>query len=473
MSAPEPFARRAIPSRGSILTWIEQIYARGIRRPGYPADRWTEEFCVDRFRDFGLERVRLEPVPLPYWEPRSWSLHVAGNGAEVDLSCFPLPHSAPTDSLEADLVPFDPTAPDGVRGKLSLYDVPLLRVPPAWIARGGPPPQHIDPAIAERGRRGGRCFDPEATSEGALQVLPFGAEIQSVMEPSIAAGAAGFVGVLRDYPGDSLDYYVPYDAIERPIPGVWIRGSDGARLRSMLERGPLRARLKVDSVREEITSHNVVGELPGADEEQVVIGSHHDGPWSSAVEDGSGIALVLAQASYWASVPRSERPHRLIFLLNAGHMAGGAGCAAYLERHASELERIVLELHLEHTAREFVERDGRVVPSGLPETRWWFTSRVPSLETAVSKAIEAERLGRSLVIPPDALGPHPTTDGGFFHTRGVPLVNFLTAPFYLFDSIDTLDKIHQESLVPVTRAAIRIIQSTAGISATAMRNACA
>ena len=51
----------------------------------------------------------------------------------------------------------------------------------------------------------------------------------------------------------------------------------------------------------------------------------------------------------------------------------------------------------------------------------------------------------------------------------MPLVNFLTAPFYLFDAMDTLDKIHRPSLVPVTRAAIRIVESTAGISAAAMR----
>src|SRR5208283_42850 len=49
-------------------------------------------------------------------------------------------------------------------------------------------------------------------------------------------------------------------------------------------------------------------------------------------------------------------------------------------------------------------------------------------------------------------GPSPTTDGGPFHLAGVPLVNFLTAPFYLFDAIDTLDKIHRPSLVPVTPA---------------------
>ena len=53
---------------------------------------------------------------------------------------------------------------------------------------------------------------------------------------------------------------------------------------------------------------------------------------------------------------------------------------------------------------------------------------------------------------------------------GVPLVNFLTAPFYLFVSQDTLDKINRPSLVPVTRATVRIIESTAGQTAAAMRS---
>ena len=166
-------------------------------------------------------------------------------------------------------------------------------------------------------------------------------------------------------------------------------------------------------MRETITCYNVVGELPGADDETVIIGSHHDGPWSSAVEDGSGIALVLAQAAYWSRLPRAERPHRLLFLLNAGHMAGGAGTRASSTRTARELDRVVLEVHLEHTANEFVEHDGALQPTGHPEARWWFTSRVARLRSGRPRsASRPNDLHRSLILPPDAFGPHPTTDGG-------------------------------------------------------------
>jgi hypothetical protein len=77
-------------------------------------------------------------------------------------------------------------------------------------------------------------------------------------------------------------------------------------------------------------------------------------------------------------------------------------------------------------------------------------------------------------MPPDGFppgSPAPPTDGAFFHPAGVPIVNFLTAPMYLFAAQDTLDKIHTPSLVPVTRAGIRIINSLQGRSAAEMRAA--
>ncbi|MEN8162185.1 MAG: M28 family peptidase, partial [Myxococcota bacterium] len=372
-----------VPDAKQIHAWIETIFDRGIRRPGTPADRWTEQFCLERFRAFGLGSVRLEPVRLPAWEPREWSLRVDGPGGALELPCFPLPHSAPTEERDLELVAWNPDSPTDAKGKAVLEDVRLVRLPAT--------------APAARAARQGaglseaeRIVDPRGTFAEATHLLPFGPRIQWVLEPALEAGAAAWIGALVDYPGDSCEYYVPYDAEARAIPGLWIRGSDGARLRALLAAGPVRVRLRVDSRREEIVSHNVVGELPGADDEWVVIGSHHDGPWASAVEDASGVALVLAQAAYWSRVPREERPHRLVFLLNAGHMAGGTGCLAFLEAHAANVERIVLEIHLEHAAREFAGRDGTPAPTGEPEVRWFFTSRIPALERAVADALAAE-----------------------------------------------------------------------------------
>lgn len=445
-----------IPAEATIYSWIEEVFAHGIRRPGYAADRWAEGWIQGQFRALGLERVRAEPVEMPSWEPKSASLSVIPrDGRSVDVACFALPFSAPTDGTQCDLVAYEESDPGRVRGAASLCDVRLSALPHAVMAR-----------LATW------SYDPDGTFAGdASHLLPFGRGAQAVMEPSIEAGAAAFVGVLAGYPGDSRDYYVPYDAKARPIPGVWISGSDGARIRELLGGGPVRARIRIDATSAPIACYNIIGELAGADDETVVIGSHHDGPWASAVEDASGISLVLAQAVYWSRVPQGERPHRLVFLLNSGHMAGGAGQAAFVREHRAELDRCVLEVHLEHAANEFTEADGQLGPTGEPEVRWWFTTRIPQLEETVRGAIKTEDLRRSYIVPPTIFGEKPTTDGADFHLAGVPLVHFLTAPFYLFDSMDTLDMIHRPTLEPLTRATIRIIESTAKVSAAAMRAA--
>src|SRR5262245_24164725 len=99
-----------IPSSARIYAWIEEIFGHGIRRPGYPADRWAEAWIEEQFRAAGLDRVRREPLQLPYWEPRQWSLSL--DGAQIE--CFPLPHAAASAPIDAELVRFDPAAPERV-----------------------------------------------------------------------------------------------------------------------------------------------------------------------------------------------------------------------------------------------------------------------------------------------------------------------------------------------------------------------
>jgi hypothetical protein len=451
---------RAVPGERTIHRWIERIVAQGIRRPGYPADAWTERFAADGFRRAGLCDVRLEPVAVSRWEPHAATLDVTPAGdATRRLACFPVPYAAPAERLELDLVAYDAARPGAVAGRASLVDARVVRLPPDFLARAGSAPADLT----------GRVYDPEGTFAGTQHVLPHTLERRRILDGSIDAGAAAFVGALVDYPGGGHQYYVPYDGVARPIPGVWVSGRDGAWLRSRLAEGPVRITLTVRATTRPARSHNVVGELPGADDDLVIVGSHHDGPWASAVEDASGVALVLAQARFWAAQPRHRRPHRMVFVLHAGHMSGGAGLDAYLAEHAADLDRVVLELHLEHAALEAVERRGRLVATDRCTPRWFFTSRIPRLEAAVAGSFVAERLTRSMILAPDAVGAQPPTDGGAYHRLGVPVVQFLAAPSYLFDPADTLDKVDRAHLVPLTRAAARVVQATQGVSAAAMR----
>jgi hypothetical protein len=267
-----------------------------------------------------------------------------------------------------------------VRGKASLYDVELLRLPADFLVTQGDAAE-LDPTT--------RTIDPDGTLEDATHILPFGGDIMDVMEKSIDAGATVFIGSLKNYPGNSFKLLRSLRRPGAPHPGVWVSGTDGAWLREQLAAGPVKIKLAVASTLEDYESHNVVGELPGADDEVVMIGSHHDGPWSSAVEDGSGISLVLAQATYWAAQPADKRPHKMVFLLHGGHMSDGAGLHQYIEAHREELAKVVLEIHLEHAApRVRRGRGRRAEVARHAHAKWWFVSRLPELEASVKDALE-------------------------------------------------------------------------------------
>jgi Peptidase family M28 len=437
-----------------MMAEIETIVGFGIRRPGYAADQRAAEWAARRFSELGLLDVALEPVALPMWEPGEARLDVwpADDVAAVEkFTGFALPYTRGCVDLERDLVPLDAT--DVRRDQIVVEPLSFMELPQSLMRDGAT-----------------FIYDPDGDFDTLVQTLPFGPRLNQVADAAVEAGAAGYVGMLTGLPWETCSYYVPYDAEPRPLSALWLSRSDGHRLQRLTSAGPCRARLNVDGTTATITSHNVVGHLPGRGDERVIIGSHHDAPWASAVEDASGMALAAAQAEYWAGVPAAGRPHNLTFLLTAGHMAGGAGTRAFVARHADLLEHVVLELHLEHAAAE-VRGDGeRLALTGRPEPRWWFTSTEPGLEAAVADALRHEDLRRSLVLRPTVFGAAPTTDGSAFYLAGVPIVHFLTAPMYLFDAADTIDKIHVPSLEPVTRAAIRIIESLRGRTAAELRN---
>lgn len=448
--------RELVPTDEAIFGWISEITAQGIRRPAYPADRWTEEHCLRWFRELGMENARLEPFRVNRWEPNRWSLQAWNKGERAssafDIACFPVPYTLPAHDVTAELVAFDGRG--AARGNALFVHRELPRLPYEGF---------LTAATA--------WYDPEHTFRGYEQVLPFSTGRAEEIDAMIAAGASAFIGSVGAYPGDCCEQYAPYRGEALESSGVWVSGNSGLQVEEMLARGPVSIRLNVESEMRAAESNNVLGELPGADEELVVVGSHHDGPWMSAVEDASGVALVLAQAEYWSRVPREDCPHRMLFLLQGGHMAGGAGHKAFTALHSGEMERMVLSVHLEHAAAECVESEGVLRTTGRPEPRWWFTSRIPTLEKTVLEAIELERLARSVVLHPGVFGGHLPTDASGFNDARVPLVSFLSAPFYLFDSQDTLEKVDRENLSSLTRATIRIIESTCGQSAKSMREA--
>jgi hypothetical protein len=431
---------------------IDSILGFGIRLPGHAGDRLAEAWAVERFVEIGLRDVGREPVELAMWESSGAELEVWSAPFPETVHRFEglaIPYTEACVDLERDLVASESGAQ---RGQIVVEPLAFTELPQSILSEGA-----------------AFVFDPDSDFDTLVQTLPFGPLLNLVIDPAVEAGVAGYVGILTGVPWETCHYYVPYDATPRALSGLWLSRSDGFRLQDLLKERPHRARLNVDGTRTNVRCHNVVGHLPGRGDETVIIGTHHDAPWASAVEDASGMALVLAQATYWASVPADERPHNLTFLMTAGHMAGGAGTRSFVERHQDHLKGVVLAIHLEHAAAE-VRGDGEhLTLTGHPEPRWWFTTDEAGLQSAVAQAIVSQDLRRSFVLPPTMFGDAPPTDGSAFYGAGVPLVQFLAAPMYLFDAQDTIDKIHVPSLEPISRAVIDIINSLAHRTAAELR----
>ncbi|MFD1931034.1 M28 family peptidase [Nonomuraea mangrovi] len=431
-----------VPSAAQMMEWIETVVAEGVRRPGYRADDRVAEWAAGLFTDFGLEDVRLPPVELEAWHPVGATLRAhldADPAMVVEVAAFALPYTMEKARVTA------PLARTPEPGAIVVRECALGRLPQSLLREAAT-----------------SFYDPEGVFDELEQILPMDLDAMAGLRATIEAGAAGFVGAFSGMPWESRDHYVPYDAVRRPIPAVWLSRDDSRALLALMSRGPCTATLGVEAEVRPAVSRNVTGVLPGRSDQWVIIGSHHDAPWASAVEDASGVALVLAAARYWSQVPSEQRPHNLLFLLTAGHMAHAAGTRAFIAANRDLLGKVVLQLHLEHAALRCEVVDGALVPTADPEPRWWFTTQDPPLEKLVHDTLVAEDLRRSFVVRPDLFDPMPLTDGAFFFPEKVPLVHFLAAPMYLFDSADTVDKVDQAALEPLTRAAVRIVLGTDG-----------
>ncbi|MBY9016511.1 MAG: M28 family peptidase [Candidatus Lokiarchaeota archaeon] len=445
-----------IPSKEEMMAWITEIFQQGIRRPGYPADIWVENWIREKLLDFNFDRVKFEPLNVQRWEAKNAKLIILLKDSTEDIleiPCFPIPYTKSTQGTEGEIRNIHNK---DLKGKIALNRLNLIKLPTSSLKL-----------------LTNKYYDPKNEFDSLNQLMPFGMTFQYVLEEAIKADALGMIGYISNYPWETQDYYVPYNAVKKNIPGVWVSPKNGKKIAKLMKNHKLYAKITYDASNDVVETNNVYGILKGASDEWVIISTHHDGPWASATEDATGIALVLAQAKYWSQIPREKRPFNLLFLMNCAHMAGGKGGKVFVEKNKDLLEKVVVTIVLEHVARDCKSENGKLIPTDDPVVRWWFTSKIPILQDITEKAIQNENLYRSVIMPTEGFPPgsdHPPTDAAPFHLAGVPIVSLLSAPPYLFDPADTLDKVHIPSLESITRAVIYIIDNLKGKTTSQLRN---
>ncbi len=424
-----------MPAR-QLLEWQRELDALGLRATGSPVQEGYVDVLHERLERAGVADVHFEPLPHRRWLADSWSLHV--DGRSIPTASY-IPYSGGTRStgVTGPLVEVEPSAliPAGsLRGKIALFFLPLTSL--TFGEFGTLAYKSYDPA---------GLLKPNATYARAWLSIT---TLIAMLDNLARAEPAACVCVL-DLPADAArGAYYPYDGVIRPAPGVFVDSATGQRLRGQAQAGA-HARLVLRSQIKDVQTRNLLGLIPGASNELVLLHSHTDGP--NAIED-NGPNTIVAISQYLSRLPRHSLPRSVMVLLTTGHFAGGAGVIAFVKRHRhTTLRRTVAALTLEHLgALEWnPQADGHSRLTGHLEVGTIFT---PESNAMVDVSYAA--LSRAGDDPSSVLRPFVSVtgspDGHGWPAEGtqlwtmgaIPTANYITGPTYLLNwGIPTLDKL--------------------------------
>ncbi len=390
------------------------FWGRNVGTAGHDATQaWVEGY----FKKIGLQNVHRLPFDLaPQWTPTAWEVTFTGGGKPIALkSARPATRtpSTPPQGSEWDLVWLGTgTAADfvgrDVKGKAVLIqDIPL----PGDIRHTA----NIDGVV-------NRAFEHGAAAVG----LMFGVSDNfAIWQPT--AGRPGFnVGF-----------------------------EDGKLLRDLLGQGqPVKIRLKLTSeMRAGLKTASVIGTLPGAARatEDITILAHMDGYFQAALDNGSGLAVMVGLAEHFARVPQAQRRRNIRFVGSAGHH-GGPGARWFHDNKDTALANTVLAINLEHVAvvrTKYWGNDLRMTSAVAP-MRWWVWGSRDLLDLSL-RAFQRFNVAVTADMDPGASGEMGAM------ARDVPTMQVITSPEIKHTEQDTPEWVPSSGLEQVARAYAKIV----------------
>ncbi len=358
----------------------------GPRMGGTGGDKLAVRWAVKKMRDFGFDRVWTEPVKFPRWVRTSES-------AEVFYS-----------------VPKEPLAADASEMEKRHYNKIGLRKPvgqPLAITALGGSPSTNGPLEAELVQFDTLAALEAASSEDVQHKIVFistrmrtsrtGAGYRETVinrsrGPFVAASKGALALLIRSVgtDNDRLPHTGMMSGSEpgERVPAAAVSNSDADNLLIMLAgEEPVVVRMDLDvgfavddyveNTAEEYaddkaaqaTSFNVIGEFDGSADlsEFILIGAHLDS-WdlgTGAVDDGAGVALVMAAAKIVSDLPVRPK-YGIRVVLYANEEQGIYGGKAYAKLHELELGSHLVGAESDMGADRIYSFRTRVSPQAEP-----------------------------------------------------------------------------------------------------------
>ncbi|MCI8610062.1 MAG: M28 family peptidase [Firmicutes bacterium] len=469
-----------IPSKEEIFSWIEHFCSFGHRRSGTENNWKSAQFIAEKFKEFGMEDVRFDHPDAKFFFPEEWSLTVEGER----IPCYFINYTNydgkvgnfDTGEITAELVYVGDGRPEDFEG----VDVEgkIVIANNRWF--------DYDLDFFEKNHASDKCwwYDPRNTVTSYKQYLH-----KNTYDPNtfpqnycdaINKGAVGFIGVLIDNCNHYEHYNENYSQAYAKFldqekyhfntmykPGLWISRDMGEYLRDKIAAagGNLRATMRIKD-RVEASHANVVsGILPGMSDEIILVHSHHDSSFEGAIQDASGMSVVMAIAKYFSQIPKEKRKKTLMFGAMDSHFSGYAGHEGFIKRVQDEKKNIIMDFVVEHVAMEAI--DDISLKGKADEMRFTdeinfrlvYVTENEKMLTMLKDAMEENNLERTLVVPCIKGKADVCSDGDRFFKAGIPVVSIIAPPIYLMDPVDKPDKVAVEQLPVIAKTWIDMINN--------------
>ncbi len=381
---------------GVLRALCEQV---GSRLSASEEERRATEMMISRLSQAGCE-TEISEFSYPGWRPGRSTVVVRERGSAKELASHPLGW-CPGTSVTAPVFDASPGMKedfqnDAIRGKIAL--------------------------VSDETRLGQKDLHRSVKYELAVE-----------------AGAAGFVFYGRKPGGLVAMGAANLDPKTGAIPGVGISYEDAMYIKR--RGGAALLEIGSTSSSENVTSRNGVGLKRGGSNEEIIVCGHIDSWFSEgAVDNGSGIAMLveLARLTQAYRLPRNVR-----FVTFGSEELGLHGSKAYARAHA-DLSNVVCVLNLDCSA----VREGTLTVTTNENTRF------RAFMEEVKKEIRTDFY---LYDEITRYSDHYT-----FREKGVPCAAFLSrSPSYGFahTDYDSLDKVSPESFtLPLVVAGVTLIE---------------
>ena len=313
------------------------------RIAGTKYEQMTGDVIEAKFKSLGLSDVHRTEFDLaPQWFPVDWGLTAVSSGkTQTFKTTLPALSSVPT------------------AGELDLEAV--------WVGLG------TANDFGGRDVRGKAVVFHTMLAPGEMgQSAVFEGTIRRAED----LGAAALIGIWGYY-----DNYAVWQSLGRTvysadvkIPGFWLGFEDGKLLRDQMAAGPTKVKLGLKTeMRRGLKTQSVYGTLPGTTDENVIVLAHMDGWFDAALDNASGLSVMLTMAEHFAKVPRAERRRNIVFVGTAGHHVGSPNSPYLRDQRADLIAKTALMINCEHIAAAQTLNWSTKLreATGVDPRRWW------------------------------------------------------------------------------------------------------